>query len=212
VDVRIFAATSKNLEKMMAAGQFREDLYFRLNVARIHIAPLRERGEDIPLLLEHFLGCFRERYQAHASHKPIEFSNEAMLLLMQYSWPGNIRELKSLAERCCFEGKTHFAPHDILPLLHPGEKVPVSQQEFGLPIPNPSLEVGHPSEPSRELKMTFSLDEVLPLRFLKQNVEREYIEAIIKKYDGNISRAAAKLEIDRSYLHQKISSWKSKPQ
>ncbi len=92
VDVRIIAATNRNLEKLVEEGKFREDLYYRLNVLHINVPPLREHPEDIPLLVEHFLDKFRP-------HQEMLISKEAMSQLMKYHWPGNIRELENVIQR-----------------------------------------------------------------------------------------------------------------
>ncbi len=94
VDVRIIAATNKDLEKLVKEGKFREDLYYRLNVVPIHVPPLRERKEDIPLLVEHFLEKFNKKY-----NKKVKISPNAMAMLMEYDWPGNVRELENTIER-----------------------------------------------------------------------------------------------------------------
>jgi len=94
VDIRIIAATNKNLEEMVKKGAFREDLFYRLNVVPIRIPPLRERREDVALLLGHFLGKYDERYELNKRLSP-----EAMEILMEYPWPGNVRELENLVER-----------------------------------------------------------------------------------------------------------------
>jgi len=95
VDTRIIAATNRNLKEAVTQGDFREDLYYRLNVVPLHLPPLRERGEDIPLLVETFLAGFSEQHQ----RAPKEVSREAMRLLRLYAWPGNIRQLRNLLER-----------------------------------------------------------------------------------------------------------------
>ena len=95
VDVRVIAATNRNLEEMMKKGQFREDLYYRLNVVRINIPPLRERKEDIPLLTEFFLYQFSQKY-----NKKLQLAEEALYSLKMHDWPGNIRELKNALEHC----------------------------------------------------------------------------------------------------------------
>lgn len=94
IDVQIIAATNKNLQKMVGEGKFREDLYYRLNVIPIHVPPLRERPEDIPLLAFHFLQQLNDRY-----HKDFHLSPDALNLLEVYAWPGNIRELQNMIER-----------------------------------------------------------------------------------------------------------------
>ena len=96
VDVRLIAASNRELKKEIAAGRFREDLYYRLNVVPIHLPPLRERRGDIPLLVEHFLGVYAGRFK-----KPVsQLSGEARDALLAYGWPGNIRELENVIERC----------------------------------------------------------------------------------------------------------------
>ncbi len=94
VDVRIISATNKNLEEMIEEGTFREDLYWRLNVVPIYIPPLRERKEDIPVLIEYFLDKFNKEY-----NKNVKISSESMKILLNYSWPGNVRELENIIER-----------------------------------------------------------------------------------------------------------------
>ncbi len=94
VDVRIIAATNKDLERLVKEGRFREDLYYRLNVVPIHVPSLRSRREDIPLLVEHFLSTFNSKYS-----KDVRISPEAIEILMEYPWPGNIRELENTIER-----------------------------------------------------------------------------------------------------------------
>ena len=95
LDIRIIAATNRDLDQRMANNEFRQDLYFRLNVARVHLPPLRERKDDIQLLIDHFVQKFAAQFG-----RGIEgFSDEAMELLLRYDWPGNIRELMNLTER-----------------------------------------------------------------------------------------------------------------
>lgn len=94
VNVRLIAATHRNLGELTSEGKFRHDLYYRLNVAQIHIPPLRERKEDIPLLAEHFIGELNQRMKRNVTG----FGEEMMTLLFRYHWPGNIRELKNIVE------------------------------------------------------------------------------------------------------------------
>ncbi len=103
VDVRIIAATNKNLDEEMQRGNFREDLFYRLNVIPFYVPPLRERIEDIPVLMEFFIGDFSRHY----GRPPKELSGEAMALLTAYTWPGNVRELRNLAERLVIMTRAH---------------------------------------------------------------------------------------------------------
>lgn len=110
VDVRVIAATNKNLEELMKRGIFREDLYYRVNVVSIHLSPLRERREDIPLLTRHFLMGKAEE----EGRKPKEFSREAMELLIQYDWPGNVRELENVIEQIiALSNSDQIEPQDL---------------------------------------------------------------------------------------------------
>jgi DNA-binding NtrC family response regulator len=111
VDTRIIAATNRNLKEAVKQGDFREDLYYRLNVVPIRLPPLRERGDDIPLLAERFLREFATQYH----HEPKEISRDAMRLLRLYSWPGNIRQLRNLMERLVITVKDSAIQSEHLP-------------------------------------------------------------------------------------------------
>lgn len=111
VDVRIIAATSRNLEELIKLGKFREDLYYRLNVVPIFIPPLRERIEDIPLLIEHFLNKFNKKHR-----KRVSISKAVFKALMDYDWPGNVRELENTIERLVVMAKDSTIGADALPL------------------------------------------------------------------------------------------------
>jgi len=117
-DVRILAATNKRLEEEVEAGNFREDLFYRLNVVRIHIPPLRKRPEDVPLLAGHFL-----RKQADGGKsRPMQFSKEAIESLEAHQWPGNVRELENLVERACLLASGNVLLPADLPFDHPGKE------------------------------------------------------------------------------------------
>ena len=126
VDTRIIAATNENLEKAVELGRFRKDLFYRINVIRIHIPPLRERREDIPLLVEYFLEKILEKFK---KGKRV-FSEEAMYAFMNYDWPGNIRELQNMIERAVALSKSEIINVDELPL-------PVPVEEFAALSRNP---------------------------------------------------------------------------
>ncbi|MDP9055129.1 MAG: sigma-54 dependent transcriptional regulator, partial [Acidobacteriota bacterium] len=125
VDVRILAATNADLRKMVDEKKFREDLYYRLNVININLPPLRDRREDIPLLIQHFLEKFskeNEKFLDSANRSQLRFEPEAMQLLLDHSWPGNVRELENVVERAVVLASTQVIPLDVLPdyLLHSG--------------------------------------------------------------------------------------------
>lgn len=110
VDIRIIAATNKDLEKLVEKGRFREDLYWRLNVVPIHLPPLRERKEDLLPLLEHFLRLYNDKYQGAVE----AFSPDALELLYRYDWPGNVRELENLVQRLVIlKGEGVIGPEDL---------------------------------------------------------------------------------------------------
>jgi two-component system response regulator AtoC len=110
VDVRIVAATNRNLEQAVAQGQFREDLFFRLNVVSIKMPPLRERREEVPLLCDYFL----KKYSVHYNKPYAQLSQDTMRLLMDYDWPGNVRELENLIKRTVVLGSEAGIKQDIM--------------------------------------------------------------------------------------------------
>ncbi len=118
VDVRVIAATNRDLLQAIATGRFREDLYYRLNVVTLHVPPLRSRREDIPLLAQHFLIHF-----AGQNHKTIKgFTPQAMDRLLRYAWPGNVRELMNAVERGVVLSRSEYLDEAELPLISDGEK------------------------------------------------------------------------------------------
>ncbi len=178
VDVRVIAATNKNLHAEVEQGKFREDLYFRLNVVPLTAPPLRERREDIPELAEHFLNAYAEEN----GFLPKALSAEARDLLLQYDWPGNIRELKNLVERLSImvSGDTIY-PED-LPTLD-GMSIPRQPDSF------PDLGAGK------------------TLRQVREAVERHYIAEALERHKGNVTRASNALGIERTNLHKKIKQY-----
>lgn len=121
IDVRIVAATNQNLEEMIARGEFRQDLYYRLNIIALNIPPLRERIEDIPLLCEALL----EKIRTRVSHIVESISPEAMQIIMNYSWPGNVRELENVLERAVnfIDGENAILPEHLPPILRNEKKI-----------------------------------------------------------------------------------------
>ncbi|MBI1893214.1 MAG: sigma-54-dependent Fis family transcriptional regulator [Candidatus Rokubacteria bacterium] len=129
VDVRVIAASNKNLAELIAQGRFREDLFYRLNVIPIEVPPLRKRKEDIPLLVSYFLKNFCAEY----GKRPKEITKEAITLFIAYDWPGNVRELKNLVERLVIMGPTDsVTPADLPPPLAPAAPVEDAGRDPGL--------------------------------------------------------------------------------
>lgn len=175
VDVRVVAATNKNLEQEVEAGRFRADLYYRLNVVKLHLPPLRERREDIPLLVNSFLDTY-----CLALKKPrISFSDKALQLLINYDWPGNIRELRNEVERC-----VALASSTIIDLDDLSENIRKSIARETMDGSSPTISSSMPS----------NLD----------SIEREAIMRAIDYARGNKSEAARILGISREGLRRKL--------
>ncbi|MCX7635945.1 MAG: sigma-54 dependent transcriptional regulator, partial [Syntrophales bacterium] len=177
VDVRVIAATNKDLEKEMEEGRFRQDLYYRLNVIPLRIAPLRERKEDIPLLVERFLKEFARK----EGLPPKRMTEDALDVLMHHSWPGNVRELKNTVER--------------LVIMVPGEVIRAED------VPPLSRDIYERPTGTGETYLPASL------RAAKQDFEKQYILKKLKEFDGNISKTAEAIGLERSNLHRKIRSY-----
>ena len=173
VDVRIIAATNQNLEKQVARGEFREDLYYRLNVIPIDLPSLRERSEDIPLLVEHFL----EKYADESGGKKA-MSREALAVLMRHTWPGNVRELENVVERATVlsMGKD----------IRPGDLPPEMGTAAGGIL-------------ARNAEREASLEDL----------EKDYIQLVLDRTNGNQTRAAEILGIDRRTLYRKLQSYEA---
>jgi len=173
VDVRVVAATNKVLEEEIERGNFREDLFYRLNVIPFHVPPLRDRAEDIPLLADYFLHEFTRAY----GRKPKELTPEAYHLLQEHHWPGNVRELRNLIER--------------IVILNP--QVRVDARHIPLNIPKRTL-VDRP------------IDRFGSLQELREAVEREYILKKLEEANGNVTRTAELLGLERSNLYRKMKT------
>lgn len=180
VDVRVIAATNKDLEKQIREGQFREDLYYRLNVIPFFVPALRERKSDIPNLVNHFLAYFCS--QESREIKTLE--EEAMNILIHYSWPGNVRELKNLIER--------------LVIMTPGNVITVEQL--------PQSMTGKKQPTPRDQAAVTSLTGDT-FRTAKEEFEKEFLLQKLEENDWNISRTAEIIEVERSNLHRKIKAY-----
>jgi two-component system nitrogen regulation response regulator NtrX len=187
VDVRVIAATNKNLEEECAAGRFRQDLFFRLNVIPIRIPPLRERPDDVPLLLFHFLRGFQEDKNPGGPEKQFEFNGDALALLCSYPWPGNVRELRNLAER--------------IAVMHRGG--PVSVEDLGgLMQKSPAGGIsGEEKDPGLTIPR-----EIMYMNYneARELFERTYLEYHLGKHGNIISRTADAIGLYPSNLHAKV--------
>ncbi|MHB8769423.1 MAG: sigma-54-dependent transcriptional regulator [Syntrophales bacterium] len=176
-DVRVLAATNKDLEKEMEEGRFRQDLYYRLNVIPLRIPPLRDRTEDLPLLVDRFLKDFA----AKEGEPEKRVTAEVLAVLMRHNWPGNVRELKNIIERLVI-----MTPSDT---ISAADLPPLFGEERREAIP-PEPDGGGDS-----------------YRAAKQNFERQYIIRKLREFDGNISRTAEAIGLERSNLHKKIRTY-----
>lgn len=182
VDVRIIAATNKNLEDMVESKDFREDLYYRLSVIPITIPPLRERREDIPLLIHNFLSVFN----SDRSHSVNGFSRDALDILCGYDWPGNVRELENLVERLVILKSSGYITPDDLP-----DKYLVNRAQVQIQLPE------------------LALDDKLPedgicLNSAVEQFENNLILQALARTGGNKKEAAALLNLKRTTLIEKL--------
>src|SRR6267143_501124 len=171
VDVRVIAATNKRLDLEIEQGKFRADLFYRLNVIPFELPPLRERLEDVPLLVEHFNQRFSQAY----GKKPKQFAPEVIGELQDYSWPGNVRELKNTVERVV--------------IMHPGMKVSASD----LPP--------HGKEEPPAASFRFPSFKEATDAYHREFIQKKLVEA-----EGNVSRAAELMGVDRSHLYRRMKA------
>ena len=182
VDVRVLSATSRDLAEEIAAGRFREDLYYRLNVVPVRIPPLRERREDIPEIAIHFLA----RFAADRRIASPTMSEEALAALQAHDWPGNVRQLRNIIERTV--------------ILSPGDRLARIDVDL---LPPEVLDSGGGNNAiaSNTLSIMGS-----PLREARESFEREYLRVQIRRFSGNISRTASFIGMERSALHRKLKA------
>jgi two-component system, NtrC family, nitrogen regulation response regulator NtrX len=176
VDVRVLAATNKDLQAEIRTGRFREDLYFRLNVIPIFVPPLRDRQEDIPLLADHFMTEFAREYGRRAK----SFESGASNVLQRYGWPGNVRELRNVIER--------------LVIMVPGDSISSADLSF--------LDAGSVPRPAAE-----PAGERLTLHEARDQFERDLILRTLAEQQGNMSRTAEVLGVERSNLYRKMKAF-----
>jgi two-component system, NtrC family, nitrogen regulation response regulator NtrX len=175
VDVRVIAASNKNLADAIRKGVFREDLYFRLAVLQLDVPPLRERREDIPALADHFIRMNVEEQGL----RPKNIAPDALDVLQRYDWPGNVRELRNLIERTMIMSRgVEIQASDVDPLVRQGGIMHSPQAPSAFDYPS-----------LREARAAF---------------EREYIGRKLRERSWNVSKTADDLKIERSHLHRKI--------
>lgn len=194
VDVRVIAATNKNLEVEIKEGRFREDLYYRLNVIPCHVPALRERTADIPSLVRHF----SELFAREGGFRLKQFSDAAMEKLVAHPWPGNVRELRNFIER--------------IYILTPTEFVDVHDLRFaGLTSLSGSLSGSFSAqgdgEHGLEMGEIAAADGIDNFREARAKFEKEYLLRKISENKGNISKTAEAIGLERSYLHRKIKGY-----
>jgi len=182
-DMRVIAASNKNLADEIKKGAFREDLYYRLNVLPLEVPPLRERLDDIPQLIHHFLQEFSREY----GQKPKTIDDDALALFIQYQWPGNVRELRNIIER--------------LIIMVPGPRMGV--KDVPSPISNAQAEGKSVSGVSTAaFRRKFS-----KLKDARAEFEREFIARKLVENGGNVSKTAHAIGVERSNLHRKIKTY-----
>ncbi len=198
VDVRLVTATNRDLAAELAAGGFREDLYYRLNVVPIHLPPLRERHEDIPLLVSHFIAKFNDRLRKEITH----IEPAAVERLVSYNWPGNIRELENVIERTMLfcEGSVIRVANLPSELMGGGaeERAPAAVAQT--PSQPNLAAVTIPTPPQSEA--VGSLKEAVKAE--TERVERELIQRALDETGGNVTQAARRLKISRKSLQTKM--------
>ncbi len=178
VNVRVLAATNKNLEEEIESGNFRADLFYRLNVVPIQVPDLRERLEDIPLLVKDFLRQFRNKGLGEKT-----FSDRAMAMLMGHSWPGNVRELRNVVER--------------LVIMSPAATIGAEDVARSLGMAPDEAAAG-PAIRGEYLH--------LPFKEARKQFEYDYLKAMLQAHNGNVSQTAEQIGMERSHLHKKVKA------
>ena len=184
-DVRVIAATNRNLAEDVTAGRFRADLFYRLNVISLHVPPLRRRRDDIPALVEHFLALYRERFNRPA----LDLSEEARRRLESYDWPGNVRELRN-----CLERAAALATED---LIEAEQVMPPARVPEGANADNASSSAE--GSPSSSTAAPVTLEQL----------ERQHILRVLEEAGGNRERAAAILGISARTLYRKLREYET---
>jgi two-component system nitrogen regulation response regulator NtrX len=195
-DVRVIAATNKDLEAAIASGEFREDLYYRLRVFPLRVPPLRERGKDILLLLDYFNATLAQ----DLSLAPVSFIQGAQKALLAYPWPGNVRELRNFLERML--------------ILYSGEDIRSDQLPSEFQVQQPKQSGVAENEEAVYGYANQGKELLLPLQALgsgfktaRNAFEAHFLAAKLQEYGGNISRLAEAIGLERSYLSRKLKQY-----
>jgi transcriptional regulator with GAF, ATPase, and Fis domain len=183
VDVRVLAATHRNLQEQVQAGGFREDLYFRLNVVPIRVPPLRDRTEDIPMLVGHFIELAAEENGLSSKR----LCADAMAALQGYAWPGNVRELRNVIERMVILSDGDIGIEDV------PEEVRGTPVQLDEDNDDALLQLSEPAVP-----------EGMTIREFREAIERALIRKRLVQNDWNVSRTATSLGVERTHRHKKM--------
>ncbi len=208
VNVRIVAATNRNLEEMIKKGEFREDLFYRLNVLPILLPPLRERKNDIEALASYFIEKFNQEHHKNITH----LAPDSMTILKSHSWPGNIRELENVIEHAfVIEVSTEITPESLPDsLMHSTTPIGLRQEKRSLTPPSPSLllsssgAIGIPTEEGKG----FTLDiNRLDFQANKEEFERQFLISALKAFKGRINQTALHANIPKKTLLRKLEKY-----
>ena len=195
VDVRFVAATNRSPLKAIAEGNLREDLFYRLNVIALHLPPLRERGDDVMLLANHFMHC----YMSEESKMFSGFSDDAKRLLKRFSWPGNVRQLQNLIHSCVVMNDGPLLTADMLSSQLPAEM----QEDNDVAIGSGDTEFGMAAIEQAKSEKIRVQTAIVPLA----EVEKEAIQNAVSFYEDNVVKAANALGVSPSTLYRKIQQW-----
>jgi DNA-binding NtrC family response regulator len=177
----LLSATNADLKQAVQRGEFREDLYYRLNVVNIHLPPLRERVLDLPLLAAHFIGLQNHKFGTAVKG----FTPDALKAVCEYSWPGNIRQLKNVVEACMAMETGEYLTSEIL-----------AQFIDGMPD-----HAGSTVPPCR------TVDEQLPFNAALEQFETELLRRLLQKYHGNVEQAAREADMNMATIYRKIKKY-----
>ncbi len=185
VNTRIVAATNRDLRELVKENRFREDLYYRLNVVPIYLPLLKDREDDIPLFINHFINRFNNEYD-----KKIDIELSARILLSEYSWPGNVRQLENVIKRLVLLSTDKVVGFNEVKNI-------LEFEENGLPIISSSTFARNEKRVNEEDSPIMSLDEI----------EKDHLEKVLKKLNYNISKTARALKISRKTMHNKLKKY-----